>query len=55
VVAERVSAYVWGARGVGDKELLKQLVHRLRRKVESDPADPRRLLADLGAGFRLVV
>jgi hypothetical protein len=55
VAAERVIAYVWGARGYDDKELLKQLVHRLRSKVESDPTDPRRLLADPGAGYRLVV
>jgi len=55
VPAERLIAHVWGSRGYGDKQLLKQLVHRLRRKIEADTADPRRLVADPGAGYRLVV
>jgi DNA-binding response OmpR family regulator len=55
VPAERLISHVWGARGYGDKQLLKQLVHRLRRKLEADPARPRILLADPGSGYRLVV
>jgi DNA-binding response OmpR family regulator len=38
VSAERCSAHVWGHRGSGDRQLLKQLVHRLRQKLEKDPA-----------------
>ncbi len=53
VVAERVIAHVWGARGDGDRQLLKQLVHRLRQKLEADAADPQRLLTDPGLGYRL--
>jgi DNA-binding response OmpR family regulator len=34
--------------------LLKQLVHRLRQKLEDDPAQPRHLLTESGAGYRLV-
>ena len=33
--AERLIDNVWGVNG-GDKTMLKQLVHRLRRKIESD-------------------
>ena len=39
VSAERCSS-VWGHRGSGDRQLLKQLVHRLRQKLERDPAEP---------------
>jgi DNA-binding response OmpR family regulator len=50
---ERLTNHVWGSRGVGDRQLLKQLVHRLRRKIESDPAEPRYLLTVSGVGYSL--
>jgi DNA-binding response OmpR family regulator len=53
VPAERILRHVWGARGEGDRQLLKQLVHRLRRKLEADPAHPRRLQTEPGVGYRL--
>jgi len=51
--ADRLLAHVWGHRNDGDRQLLKQLVHRLRRKIESDPAAPRYLLTESGVGYRL--
>ncbi|MGH9382239.1 MAG: response regulator [Thermoanaerobaculia bacterium] len=53
VPAERILRHVWGARAGGDRQLLKQLVHRLRQKLESDPAHPRRLTTEPGVGYRL--
>jgi len=53
VGTERLLLHVWGRRGSGDRQLLKQLVHRLRQKVEPDPAEPRYLLTEPGAGYRL--
>src|ERR687897_2086202 len=50
VSAERLLAHVWGHRGSGDRQLLKQLVHRLRQKLEREPAGPR--LLHTGAGGR---
>lgn len=55
VPTERILAHVWGARGEGDRQLLKQLVHRLRQKIETDPAVPRRLATESGAGYRLAL
>jgi len=52
VRTERLYGHVWGGRG-GDRELLKQLVHRLRRKIERDPHNPTLLLTDPGIGYRL--
>lgn len=53
VGTERLLLHVWGRRGSGDRQLLKQLVHRLRHKIESDPAAPQYLVTEPGAGYRL--
>ena len=54
VSSERLLVQVWGHRSGGDRQLLKQLVHRLRQKIESDPADPA-LLRTAAAGYKLMV
>ena len=51
--AERLTSHVWGYRGTGDRQLLKQLVHRLRQKIEQDPASPRYLVTVPGVGYCL--
>jgi DNA-binding response OmpR family regulator len=53
VHTERILLHVWGAGSAGDRQLLKQLVHRLRQKIERDPSQPRRLLTEPGLGYRL--
>ncbi len=53
VSAERLLAHVWGHRGSGDRQLLKQLVHRLRQKLERDPAGAGLLHTEAGVGYRL--
>ena len=53
--AERLLAHVWGSRGSGDRQLLKQLVHRLRQKIEADAAEPRYLVTMSGVGYALRV
>jgi DNA-binding response OmpR family regulator len=55
VTAESLSRAIWGLRGAGDRQLLKQLVHRLRRKIEPDPAAPRYLVTVEGVGYALRV
>ena len=54
VSSERLLVQVWGHRSGGDRQLLKQLVHRLRQKIEADPAAPA-LLRTAAAGYKLVV
>src|SRR5262245_36504104 len=53
VPAESLLRHVWGSRPHGDRQHLKQLVHRLRQKIEEDPANPRLLCTDSGIGYRL--
>jgi DNA-binding response OmpR family regulator len=54
VSSERLLVQVWGHRSSGDRQLLKQLVHRLRQKIEVDPAAPA-LLRTAASGYKLVV
>ena len=45
---------VWGPNYGSESSLLRVHVAQLRRKVEHDPAHPRYLLTETGAGYRLV-
>jgi DNA-binding response OmpR family regulator len=53
IPADRLTTHVWGYRGLGDKQLLKQLVHRLRQKIERNPAEPRYVVTVAGIGYLL--
>ncbi len=53
VPAQRILVHVWGSRAGGDRQLLKQLVHRLRHKIEENPAEPRLLRTVPNAGYSL--
>lgn len=53
VATERLLVHVWGNRAGGNRQLLKQLVHRLRQKVEQDPADPKLIRTMPNAGYLL--
>ena len=45
---------VWGAAYADESHYLHVYVSQLRRKIESDPARPRYILTEPGAGYRLV-
>jgi DNA-binding response OmpR family regulator len=53
VSTDRILIHVWGNRAGGNRQLLKQLVHRLRHKVEDDPAAPRLVRNVPNAGYLL--
>ncbi len=46
---------VWGPACVSETHYLRVYLSALRRKLERDPARPRRLLTEPGVGYRLVV
>ena len=54
VNSDRLLVQVWGHRGSGDRQLLKQLVHRLRHKIEANPAVPQLLQTAAPSGYKLV-
>ena len=55
VHTDRMLVHVWGHRGGGDRQLLKQLVHRLRSKIGDDPEQPRWLSTVPSVGYMLRV
>ena len=55
VTIEQVTTHVWGYQGLGDRQLLKQLVHRLRQKIEPAPASPQYLVTVPGVGYQFNV
>ena len=55
VQSDRLLILVWGHRGSGDRQLLKQLVHRLRHKIEVNPGVPVLLQTATVSGYKLVV
>ena len=55
VRTDAILRHVWGSRSYTDRQHLKQLVHRLRQKLEDDPTNPRALVTEPGVGYRLVM
>lgn len=49
---EVIMGYLWGSCQ-RDRAMLRQLVHRLRQKIEADPKNPTRLLTVPGKGYLL--
>ena len=41
VTADRLLLQLWGSNSGRNQHMLKQLIYRLRQKVEADPAKPR--------------
>lgn len=52
LATEDILDHVWGAEG-GDRDALRQLVHRLRSKIEPDPANPVYIETVAGVGYGL--
>lgn len=51
VAADRILTHVWGSRAGGNRQLLKQLVHRLRQKIERDARNPALLRTVPNCGY----
>jgi DNA-binding response OmpR family regulator len=55
VTPERLLIHVWGRATDRERRTLKQLVYRLRHKLERDPSLPEVLQTTPGAGYKLIV
>ena len=53
VSTDRLLVHVWGNRAGGNRQLLKQLVHRLRQKIEDDPSEPKLIRTMPNAGYSI--
>ncbi len=54
LTVEALINHIWGAEG-GDRDMLRQLVRRLRAKIEPDPAHPRFIETVPGLGYGLTL
>jgi DNA-binding response OmpR family regulator len=55
VSTERLLTHVWGQRAGGDRQLLKQLVHRLRQKLSESETAGQSIETVTNVGYRLRV
>ena len=53
VTRETLLASVWGSESYADPEFVKKYIHRLRVKLEDDPAEPRIIVNRRGVGYML--
>ena len=53
VTTEELNQRVWGYTGEVDNTMLKNVVYRLRKKIESDPANPLIIQTVAGVGYKL--
>jgi len=53
VMIEELNERVWGYNGEADNTMLKNVVYRLRRKIETDPANPLMIQTVSGSGYKL--
>jgi DNA-binding response OmpR family regulator len=54
MTTDAIIDHIWGPAG-GDRDMLRQLVRRLRSKIEPDPANPTYIETVPGLGYGLVV
>lgn len=54
VTAEKMLLHLWGRATARERRTLKQLVYRLRQKIEADASSPEILQTTPGAGYKLV-
>src|SRR5215216_681480 len=53
VTIEELNQKVWGYTAEADNTMLKNVVYRLRRKIEADPANPLMIQTVVGVGYKL--
>ncbi len=53
VTIEELNQKVWGYSAEADNTMIKNVVYRLRRKLETDPANPLIIQTVTGVGYRL--
>jgi DNA-binding response OmpR family regulator len=53
VTTEDLNQRVWGYTAEADNTMLKNVVYRLRRKIEADPANPLIIQTVVGVGYKL--
>lgn len=50
---DQIIQHVWGPNAAGDNRILRVNMANIRRKLESNPAEPRYILTEIGVGYRM--
>jgi len=50
----RITEHLWESSHVGDEHTCQVHISSLRKKIEDDPSQPRRLITERGRGYKLV-
>jgi DNA-binding response OmpR family regulator len=53
VTQDLLLEHVWGMEYLGESHMLQVNINRLRRKIETDPSQPRYILTKVGVGYSL--
>jgi len=51
LTTDAILAHVWGPEYIGEPDLVKQYIYRLRQKIEPDPDNPRYIHTVRGEGY----
>lgn len=54
ITTNQIIEYVWGVEGA-DRDMVRQVIHRLRSKIEPDPTDPSYIETVPGIGYGLTL
>jgi DNA-binding response OmpR family regulator len=55
VTQELLLSHVWGSEYAGESHMLQVNINRLRRKIETDPSNPRYIRTKVGIGYLLAL
>lgn len=55
IATNQLTHHLWGRATAHERHTLKQLIYRLRQKMEQDASQPRVLQTTTGAGYKFVV
>ena len=50
---DQIIQHVWGPNAVGDNRILRVNMANIRRKLESNPAEPQYIFTEIGVGYRM--
>ncbi len=55
LIHQQIIREIWGSSSGDEMQYLRVYISQLRRKIESDPSDPKLLVTETGIGYRLQV
>ena len=51
---ESIITQIWGPYALKDNQILRVNMANIRRKIESNPGEPKYIFTEVGVGYRMV-